>query len=193
MKKIALITLWAAFLLNAASCSGAKSAEACTLTASGSVVVLERPGSDSAVSSILDAGATETAVVRTSDGFFGFDPGDNPAGTLGVFRYRWIKSGAGVTETGGCGSLPTVAGPKTGVCYVVARADASVYPNADETTAPIATMHAGDFAALVGTTPEWVNVDLSVGNLGLNKQGWVSQSNAGFNGPCGPLTETTPG
>ena len=45
-----------------------------------------------------------------------------------------------------------------------------------------------DYAMVIGKSADgWLRIDLNVGNIGQNFEGWVEGMNANFNGPCADL------
>jgi len=130
---------------------------------------------------------------RTADGWLGFDPHVAQAANIGVFRFRWVQESQ-VTTTGNCAGVPEVVGPLPDVCYFQPMGDTPVYTLADNTSAVITTMAAGQYAQILGQTAagDWVKIDLNVGNTGINQQGWVEEASLNVNGPCDSLPVVTP-
>jgi hypothetical protein len=72
--------------------------------------------------------------------------------------------------------------------------ETDVYQNADATSAVLVTLEGGDYAAVLGRTADhnWARIDLSIGNLGLDQQGWVQGSTLNLNGArCSDLATVT--
>lgn len=90
--------------------------------------------------------------------------------------------------SGDCAGLPIVWGPPAGICFDMPMADTDVHELPDASSALLATLRLGDFAALVGTTTSgWGKVDLEPGNTGLVVVGYVDAASLNVNGPCGGL------
>jgi hypothetical protein len=98
-----------------------------------------------------------------------------------------VQRDDGISLEGACRDLPLVVGPPAGVCFTMAMEDITVYSQPTASSTMIATMHSGDYAAVVGAAEDWFDFDLSVGSLGLRESGWMSKQNVNFNGPCESL------
>ena len=106
----------------------------CQLTATDTVTAYNRPSAAANIFGTLGAGDSVQPDVKTSDGFYGFDPGVAQAGNVGVFRNRWILKTYQVDLTGSCSSLPVVVGPIANLCYAMVMGDTPVYTSADTTS-----------------------------------------------------------
>ncbi|MBN1259088.1 MAG: hypothetical protein JXB35_00265 [Anaerolineae bacterium] len=167
----------------------------CTIHADANVAVYQRPSTVASVFGTLMPGDTYPALVRTVEGWFGFDPGVAQAANTGVFRYRWIEKGvAGLQLEGDCEALPVVVGPPPGVCFDMPMESVLVYAAPDLTTTVVATLVVEDYAAIVGRTGDgaWYKVDLEPGNTGLAVVGWIEGWTINMNGPCDALPVLTP-
>ena len=165
-------------------------AASCLLTASEKTMSYLQPGSGADQFAAFDAGATVSAVVRTADGWYGYEPEGGSKAYPQILRYRWVWPALGWTAGNGCDALPLVTGPEAGVCYYVAAADTPVRSAGIDVADEVATLPAGGYAALIATTPDWVELDLSRGSLKTAKEGWVAAAGALYYGFCGPLVET---
>ncbi|MBN1641124.1 MAG: protein kinase [Anaerolineae bacterium] len=149
----------------------------------------------------MPAGTRVTVEARTANGWLGFDPGVAQAANVGVFRLRWLDPRDPLTVDGDCGALPEVVGPVPGVCYTMPMEETRVYQSPDTASTVLTTLNWGDYVAVLGQMPdtdgdgmpEWVQVDLSVGSVGLDQQGWVEASTLNLNGDrCSYLPVVAP-
>lgn len=159
----------------------------CRILALDSTVVTMRPGVQATRFGTLKAGERVLALARTPNGqWFGFDPGVAQAGTLGVFRLRWVQAGATVQLDGDCSSLEQVTGPVPSSCYTVSLGDQPVYAEAATTSQVLLVLAEGDYAEVQALTEDgWARVDLSRGSPPMDLQGWIQGLN--LDGPCGDL------
>jgi len=159
----------------------------CELVANTQTTVYQRPSLDADVFGTLSPGDRATVGAITADGWLGFDPGTAQAANVGVFRFRWVLRSDAISLEGACQDLPVVVGPPVGVCFTMAMEDVPVYSEPDASSTLIVTMHNGDYAKVAGTAGDWFELDLGVGNLGLNQVAWMSSQYVDFNGPCDSL------
>ncbi|MBN1265562.1 MAG: hypothetical protein JXA25_08720 [Anaerolineales bacterium] len=165
----------------------------CTIVSSEGLTVYTRPSTEAEVFGPLGSGMEVEATAQTADGWWGFDPGVAQAANMGVFRYRWIEDGPSLALTGGCSTLPVVAGPAPGFCFMMPMGDVPVMVEPYETAALLATMSAGDYTAVTGRTADgWIRLDLAVGNLELEGTGWMAASYLNVNGPCESIPDVVP-
>jgi len=165
----------------------------CEIVAAGDATVYQRPSSAAQVFGVMGAGERILAQARTADGWLGFDPGVAQAANVGIFRLRWVEEGVTVHLEGDCSGLPVVEGPPPGVCFMMPMTDVTVYALPDTTSAVITTMAVGDYAAVLGRNAAgWAKLDLSLGNLGIEQQGWVEGDTLNMNGPCADLPTIEP-
>ncbi len=163
-------------------------AEACLLSSSSVVTAYYRPSLQAEPFSNLPIGESQYATARTADGWIGFDPGYAQAANIGVFHHRWVQEGSAIDLEGDCDSLPIVVGPPPGVCFNMFMTNAPLLaqplPGADV----LYLITSADYARVVGKSADgWLRIDLSVGNIGQNVEGWIEGVNANFNGPCSDL------
>jgi len=172
---------------------GGSGSGACQLTARGEVTIYRRPSTAADVFSVQPAGFTQTFSARTSNGWLGFDPGVAQAANIGVFRLRWVAPNT-QTLTGGCNRLPVVWGPPPGICFDMPMQITTVYAAPDTSSAVLATLQVGDFAAITGLNPggDWAYVDLGKGNTGSTVEGWVDSGSLNVSGPCDSQPTITP-
>ena len=173
----------------------------CEAVANEEVWVYARPPITETLSTTVEvfakmsAGTRVTIEGRTAHGWLGFDPGVAQAANVGVFRLRWLDPGDPVTLEGDCGAVPEVVGPLPGVCYTMPMGETDVYQSADTASTVLATVGWGGYAAVLGKTADdnWAKIDLSIGSLGLDQQGWVEGSTLNLNGDrCSDLATVTP-
>ena len=167
--------------------------ERCMVSASSVVSAYNRPSLQAEPFSDVSAGMSLYATARTADGWIGFDPGYAQAANIGVFHNRWIQEGPAIEFEGGCDSLPIVVGPPPGICFNMFMTEAPLLaqplPDADV----LYLISPADYAMVIGKSADgWLRIDLSVGNIGQNIEGWVEGANANFNGPCTDLPSIEP-
>jgi hypothetical protein len=129
---------------------------------------------------------------RTANGWLGFDPGVAQAANVGAFRLRWLDPEDPVRLEGDCDAVPKVVGPVPGVCYTMPMEETHVYQSPDTASAVVATMNWGDYAMVLGWTPDedgdgvrdWAKIDLlDLGEkLGFDQPFWVEGSTLNLNG-----------
>jgi hypothetical protein len=168
-------------------------AGSCDFTASNEVTIYNRPHLSADVFSTQGAGFSIQPTARTSNGWYGFDPGVAQAANIGSFRLRWLPPGSG-TLAGGCSSLPVVWAPLPGICYDMPMGATNVYEEPDTAATVATTLQLGEFAEVVGmhSSGDWAQVDLGPGNTGSHVEGWVEASTLNMNGPCGSLPTVSP-
>jgi len=193
---IGLLTLVLALLVSACDVLPTTPASGpCQLTALAEVTAYARPSRAAPVFGTLAAGKQVLVVGRTADGWLGFTPDVAQAANIGVFRLRWVESGANVRLTGGCDAVPVVPWvPPPDGCFFMPMEETPVYASPATTAAVLATLKVEDFAAVTGQTADgqWARVDLGVGNTRLSGVGWVEQKHWNFNGPCDSLPTVAP-
>jgi hypothetical protein len=161
----------------------------CQLTAIVDSIIYQRPSAAADVFGTLTTGESVQPTVRTSDGFFGFEPGVAQAGNVGVFRNRWILKNYQISAEGDCSNLPVVIGPIANLCYAMVMLDAPVYTSNDSTSDVLTTLKSGDYAMVLESSADWVKVDLNVSNLNISAVGWINLENIGYNGKCEALSQ----
>jgi hypothetical protein len=171
-------------------------AVACILTANSDTPIYDRPAAGSSQFGILSAGQQVTASGQTASGWLGFGPGVAQAANVGIFRLRWLAPGSKVRQSGDCGALPEFAAVSATTCYEMAMADTPVYAQPSTTASVIATLPAGEYAAVAGkNAQDWLKLDLSDGSLAgehRGQTGWIAPEAANFNGQsCANLPTVT--
>lgn len=169
-------------------------AASCEITALTLTTAYTRPSLAADIFGSISSGNKITAVVRTSDNWFGFDPGVAQAGNVGVFRYRWVKSGVNLSMPAACNNLKLLTKvPLPGICYVMSYGSTPVRQQPSTTSGLIVTFALGDYAQALGKYGTWIKVNLAVSSLsGYSVPGWVSQDLVGLNGCTTPLPSVTP-
>lgn len=164
----------------------------CELVTRGNLTAYDRPSIEAEVFSTMQPGLRLMVEATTADGWVGFDPGYAQAGNVGVFRLRWLREGGAFDLEGQCTALPVVEGPLPGVCFAMCADDTPVHAQADSASLLVATMSYASYAKVLGVSGDWLLVDLSVGSVGLDEQGWVARDEVGLNGPCEALPAIQP-
>lgn len=165
----------------------------CEIVAEEEVIVYQRPSLNADIFGTMDPGLRVLAEGRTADGWLGFEPGVAQAANVGIFRLRWVDGSSGVHLEGECDGVPELVGPPVGVCFTMPMEEVHVYAEPDLSSEVLATMTYGDYAAILGKTPDgWVKVDLSLGNIGLDVAGWIEEITLNLNGPCDDLPTVEP-
>jgi len=171
---------------------------ACILTAQADVIVFQRPSTAAGRFGTLAAAETVQAMMRTADGWLGFDPAVAQAANVGIFRMRWIPPDAAVSQAGDCAGLAVAPPISATACYFMAMADTAVYSMPDETSPVLATIPAGGYTAVTGRTASgWYQLDLQDGSLAKPGQAqpgnsWLNPTDANFNGACDALPAVSP-
>jgi photosystem II stability/assembly factor-like uncharacterized protein len=167
--------------------------EACMLSASSAVIAYNRPSPQAEPFGDLPVGMSLYAIARTADGWIGFDPGYAQAANIGVFHHRWVQEGPAIDLEGDCDSLPIVVGPPPGICFNMFMTHAPLLEQPLPNAAVLHLVSSADYAMVIGKSADgWLKIDLSVGNIGQNIEGWVEGMNTNFNGPCADLPIIAP-
>jgi hypothetical protein len=165
----------------------------CSISVDNEVTVYMRPSEESLVFGFLPTGLVGEASGRTEDGWLGFIPDLMQAGNVGVFRLRWVPPDAQVELSGDCDNLPIIWGPPPGICFAMFMTEANIYQSPSVTSPVITTVGNDDTAEVLGKLGDnWVKLDLSVGNMDLQGEGWVERTKIGFTGPCKDLPMLAP-
>ena len=168
-------------------------AQPCEIVAEREVTVYQRPSSEATVFGSMAPGFRVHVQARTAAGWLGFDPGVAQAANVGVFRLRWVAGSSAIRLEGPCDRLPELVGPPAGICFTMPMDDVPVYTQPDGSSQVIATLVAGDYAAVIGRAADrWARVDLSVGNTGLDLSGWIEAATLNLSGPCEDLPALEP-
>ncbi len=159
--------------------------EPCTAQADRAVTIVTRPRASTEFGQ-LAAGDAVTIEARSKEGWLGFDPGVAQAANVGPFRLRWLDPTRVVTR-GGCATVPEVWTPPPDVCFEMTMEEVVVRDAPRGDGHVLATLHRGDFAALVGRHGEWAKVDLASGNTALVGQGFIAADALNVSGDCDAL------
>ncbi|MCW5876423.1 MAG: hypothetical protein KIS85_06025 [Anaerolineales bacterium] len=171
-----------------------RGATACVLQGEENGQLYMRPHREARVFADLGPGFNTVVVVRTWDGWVGFDPGITQAANFGVFRLRWAHFDD-VLLSGDCVSVPQVNWvPRPEQCYAMPMANVTVYTSPNITASVRGTLEVGEFAGVLGlTTNGWAQLDLSDGNSRFSGIGWMEQSQLNMNGStCDELPTVRP-
>ena len=162
--------------------------EACLLSASSVVTAYYRPSLQAEPFSDLAVGESFYATARTAEGWIGFDPGYAQAANIGVFHHRWVQEGPDIDLEGDCESIPLVVGPPPGICFNMFMTDVPLLAQPLPDAEVLYLISSADYAMVNGKSADgWLRIDLNVGNIVQNIEGWVEGVNANFNGPCSDL------
>ena len=125
---------------------------------------------------------------QSENGWIGFDPGIPQAANVGPFRLRWVEMGEGYSLQGACDPLPIVEAPPPDVCFTMAMTEFPVYATSSQDSDILTMMQSEDYVAVIAqSSPDWFEVDLSIGSLGVPETGWVESQWINLNGPCQSL------
>ena len=83
--------------------------------------------------------------------------------------------------------MPVVAGLPPTACFQMFMEEVKIYTAANLTSAVIVTAKPDDYAQVIAANDKWLQLDLNVGSLKINKQGWIARTDANFNGACDTL------
>ena len=154
----------------------------CILVCLDSVDVFTRP--DSSASFMIRLAPRDRVVVtgRTADGWLGFDPGAAQAANIGSFRLRWIAGDARYVTDGVLSSVPVVWGPQAGITYAMIYEVSLLYAEPDSNSAVVDSLPSSCAAAIVSRTVDWYLLDLSIGPLERDIEGWMESMDVSVNG-----------
>lgn len=145
-------------------------------------IIYSRPSTEAEIFAEVDSTLAQPLSARTEDGWLGFDPGVAQAANLGSFRLRWFWH-TDVHLSGNCAGLPVVWAPLPGYCYDMPMDAVLVHTEPNAAASVLTTLQAGQFAAVLGISQSgWAEVDLELGNTGLNGTGWVDAQTLNLNG-----------
>lgn len=154
----------------------------CILVCIDSVDVFNRPDS-SAVFVIKLVPDNQVAISgRTVDGWLGFDPGVAQAANIGSFRLRWISGDAQYVTDGVLSSVPVVWGPKAGITYAMIYESSPLYSEPDTNSAVVDSVPSSCTAGIVARTEDWYLLELSIGPLGRDIEGWIRATDVSVSG-----------
>lgn len=169
-------------------------AASCEISVLTLTTAYSRPSLAADIFGNISGGNKITALVRTADNWFGFDPGVAQAGNVGAFRYRWVKSGVNLSTPAACSNLKLLTKvPLPGICYVMSYGTTPVRSSPSSASSLLYTFALGDFAQALGKSGSWIKVNLAMSNIsGYSVAGWVNESLVGLNGCTTPLPIVTP-
>ncbi len=164
----------------------------CILVCIDSVGVFTRP--DSSASFFCSLSPRDQVVIsgRTVDGWLGFDPGVAQAANIGSFRLRWIAANAQYMTDGELSSVPVVWGPQAGITYAMIYETTPLYAEPDSLSAIVYSVPSSCAGAIVSKTEDWYLLDLRIGPLGLDIEGWIESMDVSVSGDLDtiPLIDT---
>jgi hypothetical protein len=176
-----------------AASEGASVEAACMLTAISEVTAYNRPSLEAEVFASMPLDMSFYVEARTADGWIGFEPAYAQAGNIGVFHHRWVQESDSIIFEGDCEDIPVVVGPAPGVCFTMPMGDVPIYVEPDTSSEILFMLYAEDYVEVEGETEDnWFQVDLNVGNLGVDLTGWMEGIHVNFNGPCFDLPIVVP-
>lgn len=163
----------------------------CILICLDSMNVLTRPDSSAMFIIRLAPGDKVVLSGRTIDGWFGFDPGVAQAVNIGSFRLRWISGDERYAIDGELSSVPVVWGPRAGIAYAMIYESSPLYSEPDSNSAVVDSVPSSSAAGIVLRTEDWYLLDLSIGSLGRDAEGWIEAMDVSVSGDLDsiPLTE----
>ncbi len=154
----------------------------CTLICSDSVDVFTRPDSSALFMSRLAPRNQVEVSGRTEDGWLGFDPGVAQAANIGSFRLRWIAGDAGFVIDGELESVPVVWGPAAGIAYAMIYEALPLYSEPDKYSVIVDSIPSSSAAGIVARTDDWYLLNLSIGPLAQDSEGWIMADEVSVNG-----------
>ncbi len=154
----------------------------CILICLDSMDVFTRP--DSSASFMIRLTPRNQVVIsgRTVDGWLGFDPGVAQAANIGSFRLRWIAGDARYVVDGELDSVPVVWGPRAGITYAMIYQTSPLYSEPDSFSAIVDSVPSYSAGGIVSRTEDWFLLDLSIGPLGQDIEGWINALDVSVNG-----------
>jgi hypothetical protein len=160
----------------------------CVATSQESVITYTRPSYMAAGFSTEALSPPVVVESRTIDNWLGFNPQVAQAANIGIFRMRWIPPDAIIELSGDCVGVPVAEWvPEADICYEMVMSPVDVHAAADATSAVVAPLNVGDFAAVVGKTANgWLQVDGAQANAPA-AVGYIPEAEANFSGDCSSL------
>jgi hypothetical protein len=154
-----------------------------------SIPVYARPDSSSDIFASVSPGDSLTILVRTEEGWLGFDPGVAQAPNTGSFRYRWISPHDDFVLSGDPGILPEIWGPDAGPVYGMIAVETVLLSESDSLSAAVDTLPPGSAAAVAGRRDGWLLLDPGQGPAGEGNEGWVPTADISVSGDLDSITE----
>jgi len=154
----------------------------CMLICMDSVDVFSRP--DSAAPLMIRLGPRNKVIIsgKTVDGWLGFDPGVAQAANTGSFRLRWIPGDGKFVIDGELSDVPLVWGPPPGITFAMIYEVSTLYSEPDSLSAIVDTMPPLSAAGILSRTDEWYLLDLAIGPLGQDIEGWIESADVSVSG-----------
>ena len=150
----------------------------CYLVATESVVLYQRPNTESSQFGVLAAG--DSAFVGSEAvGWIGIEPGTAQAPNVGPFRYRWAEPGGPYELRGpACDALPNAPLLPANVCFFMAGAETPVFAQPEAGADTLSTFEPQAYArALSRNDGDWLEIELTDG-----ARGWVRPNDINVNG-----------
>ena len=154
----------------------------CILICVDSVDVFTRPDSAALFMSRLAPRNQVVISGKTVDGWLGFDPGVAQAANIGSFRLRWIAGNETFVIDGELSDVPLVWGPAAGITYAMIYLASPLYSEPDLFSAVVDSIPFSSAACIVSRTEDWYFLDLSIGPLGQDIEGWIEAADISVNG-----------
>ncbi len=154
----------------------------CILVCIDSVDVFTRP--DSSAMFMIKLAPDDQVVLsgRTVDGWLGFDPGVAQAANIGSFRLRWVSGDARYLTDSEINNVPVIWGPRAGITYAMIYESSPLYSEPDSLSAIVDSVPSSSAAAIIFRTEDWYLLDLSIGPLGQNVEGWIRSMDVSASG-----------
>ena len=163
-------------------CSQLPDENECILVCIDSVDVFTRPDSSAMFMSRLAPRDQVVISGRTVDGWLGFDPGVAQAANIGSFRLRWIAGDERYVTDGELSTVPVVWGPRAGVTYAMIYESSPLYSEPDSNSAVVDSVPSSCAADIIFRTEDWYLLDLSIGPLGRDIEGWIRAADVSVSG-----------
>ncbi len=159
----------------------------CTLIPKNTTMVYMRPTIESQKFGEITSQDEIAISGKTTDGWYGFNPGTAQAPNVGPFRNRYIAPDTQMTLSGDCANLSVISNLPPSTCFEMAQADVSIYKSPDKTSEIIATMHFNDYIPAVARSSKKDSAFLKVdgkdyGTLPKTVSGWVDSADINWNG-----------
>jgi photosystem II stability/assembly factor-like uncharacterized protein len=168
--------------------STSQAEEPCVLIPNSDLPTYYRPDLESEPFETMPSGMPVYVFAESVTGWIGFDPGIPQAANVGAFRLRWVQESGDFSLQGACDELPVIEPPPAGVCFTMAMTEFPVFEAPSAESKVMTIVESEEYLGVTSQpSPDWYQVDLSVGSLGLEGTGWVQADWINLNGPCGDL------
>ncbi|MEN8209095.1 MAG: hypothetical protein ABFR50_07570, partial [Candidatus Fermentibacteria bacterium] len=113
------------------------------------------------------------------------------AANIGSFRLRWISGDARYVTDGELSSVPVVWGPQSGITYAMIYESSLLYSQPDSGSAVVGSVPSSSAAGIVSRSEGWYLLDLRIGPLGMDIEGWIESIDVSISGNLDsiPFTE----